>query len=53
VNLAGERFRHGLTDMTDLTTTETERDTAAITLIERRAEAAIAFIRLQKALGKG
>ena len=53
VNLAAERFRHGLTDMTDLTTTETERDAAAITLIERRAAAAIAYIRLQKALGKG
>lgn len=51
VALAKERFTRGLTDMTDLTTAQTELDQAALVLIEREANAAIAYIRLQKALG--
>lgn len=51
VALAKERFTRGLTDMTDLTTAQTELDEATLTLIERQANAAIAYIRLQKALG--
>lgn len=51
VALAKERFTRGLTDMTDLTTAQTELDQATLTLIERQANAAIAYIRLQKALG--
>lgn len=50
VNLASERFSTGLTDMTDLTTAQTELNRAAILLIERKANAAIAYVRLQKAL---
>lgn len=53
VKLATERFEQGLTDMIDLTTAQSELNNATITLIERRAVAAIAFIRLQKALGIG
>ncbi len=53
IKLATERFKQGLTDMTDLTTAQSELNHATITLIERRAVAAIAFIRLQKALGIG
>ncbi|MDB6063478.1 MAG: Toluene efflux pump outer membrane protein TtgI [Verrucomicrobiaceae bacterium] len=50
VALADERFRLGLTDMTDLTTAQTELNRAAILLIERNSATAIAYIRLQKAL---
>lgn len=50
MNLASERFSTGLTDMTDLTTAQTELNRAAILLIERKANAAIAYVRLQKAL---
>ena len=51
VKLARQRFERGLTDMTDLTTAQAELDSATITLVERKAQAAIAYIRLQKALG--
>ena len=51
VSLANERFTRGLTDMTDLTTAQAELDHATLTLIERKAATAIAYIRLQKALG--
>jgi NodT family efflux transporter outer membrane factor (OMF) lipoprotein len=51
VALAQERFNRGLTDMTDLTTAQAELDQATIALIERKASAAIAYVRLQKALG--
>lgn len=51
VKLATERFEKGLTDMMDLTTAQSELNQATITLIERRSEAAIAYIRLQKAIG--
>lgn len=51
IKLATERFEKGLTDMTDLTTAQSELNQATITLIERRAAAATAYIRLQKALG--
>jgi outer membrane protein TolC len=51
VALAQERFNRGLTDMTDLTTAQAELDQATIALIDRKAAAAIAFVRLQKALG--
>jgi NodT family efflux transporter outer membrane factor (OMF) lipoprotein len=53
VKIATEKFTRGLTDMTDLTTAQTELDLATIELIERKAAAAIAFVRLQKALGVG
>lgn len=51
VRLARERFKRGLTDMTDLTTAQAELDQATITLIDRKAQAASAYIALQKALG--
>jgi NodT family efflux transporter outer membrane factor (OMF) lipoprotein len=51
VALARERFNRGLTDMTDLTTAQAELDQATIALIERKAAAANAYVRLQKALG--
>lgn len=51
VRLAEQRFTRGLTDMTDLTTAQAELDQATLLLIQRKAEAAIAYIRLQKALG--
>jgi NodT family efflux transporter outer membrane factor (OMF) lipoprotein len=51
VAIAKERFDRGLTDMTDLTTTQTELDQATINMITIKTQAAIAYIRLQKALG--
>lgn len=51
VVLAEERFKRGLTDMTDLTTAQTEFDQATIELVERKASAALAYIRLQRSLG--
>lgn len=51
VKLATERLEKGLTDMTDLTTAQSELNQATIILIERRKEAAIAYILLQKATG--
>lgn len=53
VGLAGERFQRGLTDMTDLITAQAELDNATLALIDKKANTAIAFIRLQKALGVG
>lgn len=50
VTLTAERFRSGLTDMTDLTTAQAELNRATILLIDRKAATAIAYIRLQKAL---
>lgn len=51
VTLASERSKRGLTDMTDLTTAQAELNQATLLLIERKATAAIAYVRLQKALG--
>ena len=51
IALARTRFERGLTDMTDLTTAQAELDQATLLLIERKAFAATAYIRLQKALG--
>lgn len=51
VKLARERYTRGLTDMSELTTAQTELDQATLTLIDRKTQAAIAFIRLHKALG--
>lgn len=51
VKFATERFKHGLTDMTDLTTAQTELNQATLLLTQRQSSAAIAYIRLQKALG--
>lgn len=51
VALAAERFENGLTDMTNLTTAQAELNQATLELTERKAQAAIAYIRLQKALG--
>ena len=51
IGLARIRFERGLTDMTDLTTAQTELDQATLDLITRKASAATAYIRLQKALG--
>jgi len=51
VSLANERFTNGLSDMTDLTTAQSELDEATLTQINRQAAAAQAFVRLQKALG--
>ena len=51
IELARARFTSGLTDMTDLTTAQTELDQAALALITQQSNATIAFVRLQKALG--
>lgn len=51
VSIARERFERGLTDMTDLTTAQTELDQASLSLISSQTSAAIAYIQLQKALG--
>lgn len=50
VALATERFERGLTDMTDLTTAQSELDQATLELIIKEITTAIAYIRLQKAL---
>ncbi|MFN8929160.1 MAG: TolC family protein [Alphaproteobacteria bacterium] len=50
-NLEMDRFRNGLTDMTNLTTAETERVRASLQLILARGNAANASIRYYKALG--
>jgi outer membrane protein TolC len=50
VRLARIRFDRGLTDMTDLTTAQSELDAATLTLISLQTQTAIAYIRLQKAL---
>lgn len=49
--LSKERFTRGLSDMTDVTTAQAELDNATITLINQKAAARVAYIRLQKALG--
>ncbi len=51
VRIAKERFKRGLTDMTELTTAQTELDQATLAMIEKKTAAAIAYIRLYKALG--
>ena len=51
VGYASARFKQGLTDMTDLTTAQSELNSATLLLIDRKADAAIAYARLQKALG--
>ncbi|GEM_PF-2347675 len=51
VELANRRFKNGLTDMIDLTTAQSELDQATIALLEQKANTAIAYIQLQKALG--
>jgi outer membrane protein, multidrug efflux system len=51
VSLASERFKRGLTDMTDVTTAQSELNQATLLYIERKAAAAIAYVRLHKALG--
>ncbi|NCY25414.1 MAG: TolC family protein [Alphaproteobacteria bacterium] len=51
VKLARERYTRGLTDMSELTTAQTELDQATLTLIERKTQTSIAYIRLQRALG--
>ena len=51
VHLAIERFQKGLSDMTDLTTAQTELNEAELRLIESKKQTAIAYIELQKALG--
>jgi NodT family efflux transporter outer membrane factor (OMF) lipoprotein len=51
VALATERYTNGLTDKTDITTAQAELNQATLLLITRKAAAANAYIRLQKALG--
>jgi multidrug efflux system outer membrane protein len=51
VAIAKERFNRGLTDMTDLTTAQTELDQATLALIANKTSTALAFIRFQKAVG--
>jgi outer membrane protein, multidrug efflux system len=51
VDLASERFARGLTDMTDLTTAQSELNAATTSLISRQSATAVAYVRLQKALG--
>lgn len=50
VDLAKERFEHGLTDMVDLTTATAELEQTTLMLTNQKAQTAIAYIRLQKAL---
>lgn len=52
VALAKERFDRGLTDMVDLTTAQSELDSAAIALINAEASTAIAYARLMRAMGQ-
>jgi NodT family efflux transporter outer membrane factor (OMF) lipoprotein len=51
VALATERYTNGLTDKTDITTAQAELNQATLLLVTRKAAAANAYIRLQKALG--
>lgn len=51
VAIVKERFQRGLTDMTDLTTAQTELDQATLALITAQTATAEAFIRFEKALG--
>jgi NodT family efflux transporter outer membrane factor (OMF) lipoprotein len=51
VKFASERFKRGLTDMTDLTTAQSELHQATLLYIEHKAAAATAYVRLHKALG--
>lgn len=51
VKLASERFKRGLTDMTDLTTAQSELNQATLLYIERKAVAATAYVKLHKGLG--
>ena len=50
VKLADERFRAGASDRINLTTAQSELDQANLALVTQKATAAIAYIRLQKAL---
>ncbi|MBP9829765.1 MAG: TolC family protein [Proteobacteria bacterium] len=51
VSIAKIRFEKGLTDMTDLTTVQTEVKQSTLNLISLTTDAAIAYVRFQKALG--
>lgn len=51
VQLATTRYERGFTDMTDLTTAQSELNQATLLLIARKATVAQAYIRLHKALG--
>lgn len=51
VALATERFKRGLTDMTDVTTAQSELNQATLLYIDRKAAAAIAYLKLHKAMG--
>lgn len=51
VGLARTRFTNGLTDMTDLTTSQSELDQANLAYLRRKTETMLAFVRLHKALG--
>ena len=51
VEISKERFQRGLTDMSDLTTAQTELVQSTLALINQKTATARAFIRLQKALG--
>jgi len=52
VALVSKRFERGLTDMIDLTTAQSELNQATLLMVESKASCAIAYIRLQKALGR-
>lgn len=51
LKLAQARFASGLTDMSDVTTAQAELEQASLDVISREAEAAIAYVKVQKALG--
>lgn len=51
VRIAQIRFARGLTDMTDLTTAQAEVKESTLKLISLTTDAAIAYVRFQKALG--
>jgi outer membrane protein TolC len=51
VKIATLRFSQGLTDKTDLTTSEVELYQSQLNLISVTTDAALAYIHLQKALG--
>ena len=52
VRLAQERFERGLNDMIDMTTAQQDQENAALGIVDQKAAAAIAFIRLQKSLAE-
>jgi len=51
VSFATERFKNGLTDMTDVTNAQSQLNQATLLYIQQKANVAIDYVRLHKALG--